>query len=93
MADATLQSLTAAGTLATGDLFPIKQSASARLRQASLGDMRNFLQGGARPTVAVSTTSKTFALSDIGTCQVCSNASPQALTIPADSILGGESNA
>lgn len=91
MADKSIEGLATAGTLAGTDLFPLKQAA-AELVSAPLSAMKQYLQQGSRPIVSVTGTSKTFALTDMGTFQNCSNGSTQTLTVPPQASVPWEDN-
>lgn len=81
MADAKLTDMTAASALAAADLLYVSQSAADR--KATMSQLALF----AATPVAVSGTTKTFALTDGNVTQVCSNAAAQTLTIPPNSSV------
>jgi hypothetical protein len=88
MADSTITGLSSVTTVSlTNDTVLVKQPDSPRLKQCQVSKLSDALQTGSRPMVDVTGTSKTLALTDAGTFQVCSNASAQTITVPENASV------
>ena len=84
MADVKISALTEQSTPVSNDVLVMVETATTTSKKVEIG---NIIKGRADTVVAVTASTKTFALSDANTVQRLNRASAQTITVPANGTV------